>query len=150
MIKIREYKNQDWEKICEIHDLARKEELKGSVDLKAFKTLEETYKNEGLFDGEVLVATYEETVKGFISFEPKEITWLYVNPSSYRYGIGSCLLKAALKKCENTIVAEVLYKNTRAISFYQKHGFKIISKIEGVLEGNESYKTSGYILQMNK
>lgn len=59
MINIRKYQKEDWQRMCEIHDLARKDELEGSVDKNAFKTFEETFENERLFDGEVLVALYE-------------------------------------------------------------------------------------------
>ncbi len=148
MIKIRKYHSDDWERLCEIHDKARKDELEGSVDLDAFKTLEDTFENEGLFDGEVFVAEFEGEVNGFISFEKSEITWLYVDPKNYGKGLGSLLLKTSLSHCDKKVEVEVLHNNARSIAFYEKHGFRIVKKMEGVLEGNEKYKATAYLMRI--
>jgi len=150
MIQVRAYKESDWQRLCDIHDAARKDELRGSVDMKAFKTLTETAENEGLFEGKVLVAIHESELSGFIAFNKDEITWLYVDPQYYRKGIASALLKEALKHCDELIQIEVLHKNESAISFYQKHGFEIVEKKDGVLEGNEAYKAAGYVMKFDK
>ena len=53
---IREYEEKDWDRLIQIHDEARKQELK-YADLKdAFIPFEEAAKNEGLFAYEVCVA----------------------------------------------------------------------------------------------
>lgn len=149
MIDIRKYKETDWQRLCDIHDAARKDELRNSVDMKAFKTLEQTAENEGLFEAEVLVADYQGELSGFIAFNKNEITWLYVEPKHYQKGIGSALLNAALNNCGEWVQVEVLHKNESAILFYKKHGFEIIEKKDGVLEGNEQYKTAGYLMKFD-
>ncbi len=150
MLKIRMYDEQDWKRCCEIHDAARIDELTGSVDLGAFLTLEQTAKNEGLFDGELWVACYPEKVVGFVAFDPDEITWLYVDPKYYRKGIGRNLVKFAIERCDNTIGIEVLTGNTPALKLYQDLGFEIKEKRAGHLEGNELYPAEGYIMELKK
>ncbi len=51
------------------------DELRGSVDPRAFKMLEETFENEGWFDGELLVAIHANAENGFIAYDRTEITW---------------------------------------------------------------------------
>jgi hypothetical protein len=77
MIQLRIYNPDDWQVISDIHDRARLDELKASVGIEAFLSLEATAENEGLFDGEVWVACDPETVVGFIAFADDEVTWLY-------------------------------------------------------------------------
>ncbi len=147
---IREYQENDWTRLCEIHDEGRLNELEGSVDLGAFLTLEQTAENEGLFDDQLWVALLEDIVVGFIAFEPEEITWLYVDPNRYRKGIGKALIQFAMERCSDKIVIEVLHKNEPAIRLYESLGFKKIKRVEGKLEGNEPYPAIGFILEYHK
>lgn len=92
---IRDYRDDDWDDICRIHDAARLDELRdaaifrptdeelaapwtGPIDgdasvgrervgLEAFLTLEQTYEAEELFADEVWVAEYDGVVAGFIA-----------------------------------------------------------------------------------
>jgi GNAT superfamily N-acetyltransferase len=96
MIQLRTYTSADWDAIAAIHDRARLDELRVSVGVEAFLSLAATAENEGLFDGEVWVACYGETVVGFIAFAEDEVTWLYVSPDHYRQGIGRKLLRVAI------------------------------------------------------
>ncbi len=52
---IRAYLDEDWRRLCAIHDAARRDELAAAGLSAAFLTLEETAENEGPFGGEVLV-----------------------------------------------------------------------------------------------
>lgn len=61
-------------------------------------------------------------VKGFIRISGNEIQKLFVEPVLQNRGIGACLLDFAVReKDAKTLWA--LEKNTRAVSFYEKHGF---------------------------
>ena len=51
---------------------------------------------------------------------------LYVNPQKWNHGIGTSLIKFALKKYGNhKLILNVFEKNEKAISIYKKFGFKI-------------------------
>ena len=94
---LRPYASIDWERLCIIHDAARMHELEASGLAAAFLTLEATAENEGLFDGEVIVAEFEGQVCGFVAYANGELTWLYVDPSKYKQGIGRQLLRNAIE-----------------------------------------------------
>lgn len=150
MLAIRPYKDTDWKRLCDIHDSARIDELRGSVDLGAFLDLETTAEGEGLFDGELWVAEEADKVLGFVAFVPDEITWLYIDPKHYRKGIGKALLEFAIQGCGATITVEVLSGNTPAIELYHQLGFEIIEKRKGQLTGNETFDAEGYIMKLEK
>jgi hypothetical protein len=71
---VRRYSPSDWDRLCEIHDEARKQELQASGLQDAFIPLAEAAGNEGLFDGEVLVAEQDGTVCGFVAYNAGELT----------------------------------------------------------------------------
>ena len=61
-------------------------------------------------------------VKGFIQIENQEIKKLFVEPVLQGKCIGSMLLKYAIDY-HNANSLWALEKNTRAIRFYERHGF---------------------------
>lgn len=63
-------------------------------------------------------------VKGVIQIENQELRKIYVEPAIQRKSIGSVLLNYAINEC-NVKYLWALEKNTRAISFYKKHGFRV-------------------------
>ena len=63
-------------------------------------------------------------VKGIILVENQEIKKLFVEPVLLRNCIGSNLLIYAIEN-QNAKTLWALEKNTRAIRFYERHGFKI-------------------------
>jgi DNA/RNA-binding domain of Phe-tRNA-synthetase-like protein len=71
-----------------VHDAARICELEASGLGAAFLTLEATAGNEGLFDGEVVVAEDAGEVCGFVAYAAGELAWLYVELSRFRQGVG--------------------------------------------------------------
>ena len=97
------------------------------------------FKNDDYYFGELQVPSlmnqYESVVdhiwvyddgavKGIIQIENKEIKKLFVEPVLQGNGIGSKLLAFAIEK-HNTNTLWALEKNTRAIRFYERYGFKI-------------------------
>lgn len=147
MINIRPYKSADWSRICQIHDASRLDELRFTVGTDAFLTLEQTAESEGLFDGKLFVAEIDTIVQGFVAYSDEELTWLYVDPTSYRKGVGRALVRYAVTDSAPTMTIEVLEGNTPALDLYRSEGFKIIKRIEGQLEGNESFAAVGLVLQ---
>ncbi len=115
MIHLQNYNPEDWDAIAVIHDRARLDELRASVGVEAFLSLEATAENEGLFEGEVWVACDDKAIVGFIAFADDEVTWLYVSPDHYRQGIGRILLRQAINRCGETVRTSVLSGNDAAL-----------------------------------
>lgn len=63
-------------------------------------------------------------VKGFIRLEDKEVKKLFVEPVLQGKGIGAELLEFAIEE-KNAQFLWALEKNTRAIAFYKRHGFRV-------------------------
>ncbi len=146
-MNLRPYSAADWDRLCVIHDAARVHELQASGLDAAFLTLEATAENEGLFDGEVVVAEVDGQVSGFVAYTAGELSWLYVHPSRYKQGIGRQLLRHAIDASGGTISTEVLLGNEPALALYLSEGFKIQRRVDGKLTGNEAFAASGYVLQ---
>ena len=66
----------------------------------------------------------DDAVKGIIQVENQEIKKLFVEPVLQGNCIGSMLLKYAIDY-HNANILWALEKNTRAIRFYERHGFII-------------------------
>jgi GNAT superfamily N-acetyltransferase len=96
-MKVRRYLDQDWVRICEIHDLARTDELRSASLEDAFIPLEIAAEREDLFGYELLVAEQNGIVVGFVAYNEEEIAWLYVDPNYCRKGIGKALVKTVMK-----------------------------------------------------
>lgn len=61
-------------------------------------------------------------VKGFMQAEGGEVKKLFVEPAVQGKGIGAALIEAGIKQL-NAHTLWALEKNTRAIAFYERHGF---------------------------
>lgn len=149
-MNLRPYRAADWQRLCAIHDRARLDELRAGGLTDAFLTLEQAAENEGLFDGEVIVAEDGGQLLGFVAFSDDELTWLYVDPAAYRRGIGRTLLRHALAARGGELTAEVLVGNEPALQLYLAEGFKMIKRVDGRLTGNEKFAASGYVLQRTR
>lgn len=99
-----------------------------------------------LLDENFLCETYvydDGVVKGFVRTDGTEIKKLFVEPVLHGQGIGAKLLDHAVNNCgAHTLWA--LEKNTRAIAFYQRHGFHLTG--EKMLEED----TTEYLVRMEK
>ena len=83
----------------------------------------------------------DEFVKGMIHIDGTQIEELYVDTFFADQGIGSMLVKFAIEQM-NCDYLWVLEKNTKAIQFYEKHGF-VLTEEKQLEEG-----TTEYIRQM--
>lgn len=96
---------------------------------------DEIIKNTYVFDDGI--------IKGFIQMREKEICKIYVDTFFQSEGIGKELMKYAI----NELLADNLWaleKNTRAISFYERHGF--------YLTGEKKFEedTTEYLVKMER
>jgi ribosomal protein S18 acetylase RimI-like enzyme len=146
-MNLRPYVPGDWQRLCVIHDAARRHELQSSGLEDAFLSLEQTAQSEGLFDGEVVVAEIQGEVCGFAAYAEGELTWLYVEPGRYKHGIGRQLLRHAIEASGGKLSTEVLVGNEAALALYLGEGFRIQRRVDGKLTGNETFAASGYVLQ---
>ncbi len=149
-IKLRKYKTSDWKAISRIHDEARLDELRGSVDLNAFIPLKKAAFAEGLFGGDIIIAELEDEVAGFIGYNKKTIDWLYVSPTHYRKGIGKMLIEYVLEKSEGEIRIAVLKNNLPALNLYKKMGFKEVRTFKGPMIGAEQYEAEGIAMKWER
>lgn len=147
---LRQYVPAEWGRLCEIHDAARKYELSAAGLSDAFLSLEQTAHEEGLFDGQLIVAEVNNQVQGFAAFTDGELTWLYVDPLMYRKGVGRALLKYVIAACGAELTTEVLVGNDAALALYLAEGFVIQQRADGKLAGNEAFAASGYVLTLGK
>ncbi|WP_434284229.1 GNAT family N-acetyltransferase [Clostridium botulinum] len=147
-IMIRNYKQQDWSPIEEIHDAARKIELHFAGLDDAFVPLAQAAVNEGLFDYTVCVALISDNVVGFVAYSEDEIAWLYVAPDFMRQGVGKSLIMHVI---ENTIQRplglEVLAGNNPALHLYEATGFETTEICSGAMPGNESFEVTVCCMQ---
>ena len=141
-MKIRPYSSDDWRRVCEIHDAARRDELRASSLDEAFLTLEQTADNEGFHEYDILVCEVDGRIRGFVAFTESELSWLYVDPPSYRQGIGKQLVRAAVEATKQGLTVEVLDGNEAALALYQESGFLVVGRNSGRMPGNETFAVS--------
>lgn len=108
------------------------------------RILNRAYTEEGLFraidrpSSWFFVAEAGGTVVGFAEFAPRseekvDLLRIYVLPEHQRAGIGSALLEAGLDAIRRSnenytrLVAGVEIGNSKAIRFYEKHGFRHVT-----------------------
>jgi len=80
MIAYRAYQDDDWKAICQIHDHARPDELRGSCDPRAFVPIEQDKEVKELRACWKYVACADEKVVGFVGVDGKYLAWLYIDP----------------------------------------------------------------------
>ena len=82
-------------------------------------------------------------VKGFIQIENAEVKKLFVEPALQGNSIGAELLECAISK-RNVKFLWALEKNTKAITFYKRHGFNITN--------NKKYEenTTEFLVRMER
>lgn len=148
MTTVRPYRSSDWPYICDIHNAARRDELRLTVGADAYLSLEEAVGNERLFDYNLCVAVSEGTVQGFAAYCDQELAWLYVDPACYRQGVGRALVRHVVENAPGPILEiEMLEGNEPALTLYQSEGFEVIKRLSGKLAGNEGFAATGLILQ---
>jgi ribosomal protein S18 acetylase RimI-like enzyme len=78
----------------------------------------------------VWVAECRDDIAGFCAFGNGRLDHLYVHPSFQRSGIGSALLRIAMRECA-ALQLWVFQQNRSAIRFYEAHGFMLVKTTDG-------------------
>ena len=65
-----------------------------------------------------------DAMAGFIALKDQHIDQLFVDPQHQRSGIGSALLREALKRTASPVTLHVFEENAGARAFYEKHAFQ--------------------------
>ncbi len=85
--------------------------------------------------GGTTVAVQGSQVVAFIALAGGWVEHLYVDPSHWRRGTGSVLLRAGQAARPGGLDLWVFQRNATAIAFYERHGFHIAERTDGA--GNE-------------
>jgi len=130
MLTYRQYQESDWKSICQIHDRARPDELRGSCDPRAFVPIEQDKEVEDLKTSKKFVAFDDEKAVGFVGVDDKYLAWLYIELSHYGRGIGRELLKIGIREIGADAWTIVLDGNRKAITLYESEGFQEVRRFE--------------------
>ncbi len=72
----------------------------------------------------------EGSIKGYCGFRKGWVSHLYISPEVHGKGVGSLLLRKATE-AYSPLRLWVFQRNTRAIRFYERHGFRLIKTSDG-------------------
>lgn len=135
-IMLRAYCDEDWSEVCAIHDRARPYELDGSCDPGSFVPLaHEQGDIDDFHRSEKFVACLNATIVGFVGIDENLISWLYVDPDYFGWGIGHELLQLGLELAGPQAWTVVLAGNTRAQKLYTSAGFQVVHIFDGTNAG---------------
>ncbi|WP_434777198.1 GNAT family N-acetyltransferase [Neisseria sp. Ec49-e6-T10] len=79
---------------------------------------------EALKNAVVFIYRHPPHIQGFIGLIDNHIAGLFVSTNYQSQGIGTCLLEYT-KKLHPVLTLDCYADNTKTLSFYQKHGFRI-------------------------
>lgn len=122
---IRKFQEADAKQVMQIW-------LKGNTDAHSFISKEYWKSNfdivqEQLAQAEVYVSESEKSILGFIGITDGYIAGIFVDSRCRSCGIGGQLLDYVKKK-HNCLSLNVYKKNERAVSFYLRKGFTVLSE----------------------
>lgn len=127
---IRKAKKEDLSRIAEIYVFNNrinylpifKDEGFSFKELQVVSLVDNYFSKENIINN--LYVLDNGIIRGFVQMDKAEICKLYVDPFFQDKGYGNVLIEFAIKEHHaNNVWA--LEKNTRAISFYYRHGFQM-------------------------
>lgn len=150
-VNIRGYEEKDWNRLMEVHDAARMEELRWAKCECAFVPLKEKVIRERLFQYEICVACIQEKVVGFCAYSQDELAWLYVDPAYAHQGIGRTLSDYVIEHTsKRPLHVEVLAENEPARRLYESCGFQLAKKACGIMPGKEEVEVIVECMERNR
>lgn len=137
-MRVRPYKEADWEAVREIYDLSKPDEMRGGVDASAIIPLQQDPAALALFrDSVILVAEDGERVIGFGGYKQNYISWLFVHPACRRQGVGRALLNEIMGRLKGSATLNVGPWNLAARRLYQGVGFVTVREFVGTFNGRD-------------
>ncbi len=147
-MRVRPYTDQDWERVVEIYNLSKPDELHGSVDPRAFLPLERDTQSLHLFRrSRIVVAEEDGILLGFGGHRGNYISWMFVHPHHRRKGAARLILEHILASLKGTVKLNVFANNLAARTLYERYGFDVEREFVGNLNG---YKTSAMTMRRKK
>jgi ribosomal protein S18 acetylase RimI-like enzyme len=134
-VTIRPYVDSDWEAVREIYDLAKPDEMRGSVDLGAMLPLKQDPPMLELFHSSTILVAETDRIVGFGGHKGSYISWLFVHPSHRRQGVARALLRAVVERLTGVITLNVAAENQAARQLYAGLGFTIARDVVGEFNG---------------
>jgi ribosomal protein S18 acetylase RimI-like enzyme len=145
---IRKARLADAAGVAAIGSTAIPETFRGIVDPVVLRNIvEQSYSIEalracitrcrGARDAHFIVAEMEGRVVGFLHYDCEgsepELHRIYIEPALKRKGIGSALLHALHERLApgTSYILMVIAANVPAVTFYQRHGFVELAKVDG-------------------
>lgn len=136
-ITLRAYCDEDWSAVCAIHDQARPYELAGDCDRSTFIPLADDQDDIEVFHrSEKFVACIGQQIVGFVGVNDNLLSWLYVDPAYFGYGIGRELLQLGLELTDPNAWTVIPASNTRARNLYESEGFQVVHTFAGTYAGH--------------
>jgi [ribosomal protein S18]-alanine N-acetyltransferase len=134
----RGYKKEDWDAICDIFLKAKQDEIRGSCNPEDIIPLEKDEVLLKSFNSSVIyVAELDYKVYGFAGYDGSLVSFLFVDPTYYKRGIGTELLKKVLSQVGDKAWLNVAKNNIPARELYKKFGFKIAAEFVGKYNGKD-------------
>lgn len=106
--------------------------LKSNIDTHHFVSEDYWYENAiavkgQLQNAEIYVYEYDNEIVGFIGLQDNYLAGIFVDKKFRSFGVGKQLLNY-VKEIHETLSLHVCRENTRAVNFYLREGFRIISE----------------------
>lgn len=129
--------SDDWTAICRVHDAARPLELAaGQCDARAFVPLADDPEGYELASSHIRVAcTADGAVVAFVAVRHSYVSFLYVDPTWHRQGIGRRLLRESFNLVEEKAWTIALRHNAAAVTLYESEGFRVVRRWRDDNEG---------------
>lgn len=132
-IQIRKAKRIDMPEVARLFMLSRNHFLPYLPVLHTEEEDLQFFTDEVFEQNQVWIAVAQETksLVGFVAFNQKFVNHLYLLPGYERKGLGARLLEIA-QNATKKLCLWTFQKNSGAIAFYKKHGFKAIKMTDGI------------------
>lgn len=129
-ISIRLASPKDGDTVAEIARLSRKRFLPYLPDLHSYEEDKGYFRNVVFAECDVWIAEDSGVPIGFIAFKEDWVDHLYLLPGYVGAKTGETLLAKA-KQAHRFLQLWVFQKNVRAISFYERNGFRLTETTNG-------------------